>query len=809
MVHRQQLQALMVGDRRHRAEAWKCLLQPKVWGIAVSLLKPWDFPFSNHHNSTSLHISSMGKRSIESISGPAKRRVKPITIDKIPFEIVNLKDGEVVHQTCVIVNGTCHAFDYAEETNFVSVSSTDALNQSQPVTHWPLNKGQWKALIMLAPGSNKVTFKLHHAGGLFDSLGTTVNYIPLLQLPPLHLAILVANNSPLLIDCPPAKYGGISTAHSSLDAAVAKLRMSAYMWQALTAEDFRQKGLGRRSFRLEEEWMSNTTLQAGHQMIPGDYGHMAAVAKVHIIRSDKSVAEIRDAEVAQQNPRGRNRNDLHRYFEEALLKSGGPFESRCRPVVAGMILDSHYSVEKSMIMGHAALGCHKSDGISLGVFGSHLTYSWPRFLEEVPACLTDMMLVGDTVGNDNGECDTMRGACFVGQGAFLHEVGHAFGADHTTGIMARGYSKSWAMNFIDHETNDTTMNHAKWDLRDVLRFKLLPHFALPGDMPVLDSFKHATVQIQVHTERDIQMGNDGESPDEVLKVSCAAGLVQVKVQSGEEESKVLFSNTESAWQSNALYIDVNGEKLDRTKPLKITALGMNGKEAMVTDAWKLLKERPYILIPGSDLVLRKKSVRSQQSGDENEENELVPWAMLLQHRGRDGRLYRATSIDLRVGCTMDGAVVYYADGQHENCGPARDERGHPHTFGGHASERHDLPEGETITKVLIRKPGQAWGGSLAGIQMTLSDGSKWGSLNDGYENYSNAGSEGEEDEEEEDDKEGSMNVRLEPNDGEVIVGFYGHSRLGSGYTTEFGILTAPTRVELPGVVYDMSELSNV
>ena len=77
-------------------------------------------------------------------------------------------------------------------------------------------------------------------------------YEPLLQTPPLHLAIMVAKDSPLLVDCPPAKFGAFSTAHSSLDAAVAKFRTTALMWQAQTAEDMRMKSLGRRSFRLEE-----------------------------------------------------------------------------------------------------------------------------------------------------------------------------------------------------------------------------------------------------------------------------------------------------------------------------------------------------------------------------------------------------------------------------------------------------------------------------------------------------------------------------------------------------------------------------
>ena len=72
-----------------------------------------------------------------------------------------------------------------------------------------------------------------------------------------------------------------------------------------------------------------------------------------------------------------------------------------------MILDSHFDPATALILGHAALGCHKPTGISLGIFGSHLTYSWPRFIEEIPACLTDTTPTGDMVGNDNGECDSM------------------------------------------------------------------------------------------------------------------------------------------------------------------------------------------------------------------------------------------------------------------------------------------------------------------------------------------------------------------------------------------------------------------
>jgi hypothetical protein len=117
---------------------------------------------------------------------------------------------------------------------------------------------------------------------------------------------MIAKDSPLLIDCPPQKRGGISSSHSDLDAAINKFRMTAYMWQALTAEDMRVKGLGCRSFRFEEEWTTETLSREFRQ---GSYdasgSHMRSTAKIHLIRTEKTVAELRDAQVAQQNQQAR------------------------------------------------------------------------------------------------------------------------------------------------------------------------------------------------------------------------------------------------------------------------------------------------------------------------------------------------------------------------------------------------------------------------------------------------------------------------------------------------------------------------
>lgn len=324
-----------------------------------------------------------------------------------------------MYKRCLLVQGRSSSFE--EYGDHVSVTVTDGFGSKSTATTWPMSQGYFKAVVLLSPGQNEIHLQRFHSSVAKGQLSLEVTYVPLLQLPPLHLAIMIAQDSPLMMDCPPYKAGGLSSTHSSLDAAIAKFRTTAYMWQALTAEQMRAAGLGRRSFRLDEEWAVDTTSRTAYTSFQDASKALGTTAKIHLIRSDKTVAEIRDANVAQQNERGRKRDDLHKYFEAALKAHGGIFASTNRPVVAGMILDSQFSMEQDLVVGHAALGCHNHKGLSLGMFGSHLSYSWPRFLEEIPSCLTDTTPPGDTVCNDNGECETSWEACSIGQGAFLHE----------------------------------------------------------------------------------------------------------------------------------------------------------------------------------------------------------------------------------------------------------------------------------------------------------------------------------------------------------------------------------------------------
>lgn len=510
--------------------------------------------------------------------------------------------------------------------------------------------------MLLSPGANSITLEHFRSGQPVASASVTLNYVPLLQTPPLLLAIMIAKDSSLLIDCPRHKQGGVSSAHADLNAAISKFRMTAYMWQAITAEDLRSKGLGRRSFRIEEEWTTDTLSQKFLQIsTKSSTGNMQSTAKIHLIRSDKTVAELRDAQVAQQNPNGRRRDDLHKYFTTALKLHGGSFISSSHPVVAGLILDSTYSVEHDLILGHAALGASNPSGISLGIFGSHLTYSWPRFLEEVPSTLLDTTVPGDTVGNDNGECGTLWETCSIGQGAFLHEVGHAFGCDHTTGIMARGYAQDWPKNFLTRTAfcaytqkdgvevvDGETENDATWDLSDALSFTVKPHFRLPNDPVYSREELSAGPSIQVVFEDD---------QDEFLRlvISSPVNIARVKFQ-GVSESE---PNIAAPVMKIQFTMDELETRFERDKPLSLDVLGMNGKSCIVRNVWQLFSNVSFVRVPGTSFVLQKRSIKSQdleRRKDEHNRKHNWDWAVLLHEKGLDGtrKIYNTLSAGWKI-----------------------------------------------------------------------------------------------------------------------------------------------------------------
>lgn len=382
-------------------------------------------------------------------------------------------------------------------------------NDSVAPTSWEVSQSYFKALVYLQPGPNRIRLdfvspKLSQSTGALGmhSSYINVNYLPVTSTPPLDLAIILAKDSPETFDAVPSR---IEREGNGLETAKRKYRMAAYLWQAFTGEQMYRQGFSRRCFRLEEEWQRGTL-----SIRDFESGTMRSEAKIHIIRSDKTLKEIQDLDIAQQYEQGTRKGDLYGIATEAVKRYFNiqPGEKR---YVSAMFLDSHWDKEARTIRGHAALG-GGTDGLQLAIFGSHALQSYPSALEEVLPAFTDCTPTDtEFVANDCNESGSNWEAANIGIGAHMHEVGHLFGSPHQAyGVMLRDYTRL-NRTFVCHERFSTRtksqgqklcMQHDEcaWHPLDCLRFRFHPSFAQANDPPV----GHSDTSVRIWT---VENGN--------------------------------------------------------------------------------------------------------------------------------------------------------------------------------------------------------------------------------------------------------------------------------------------------------------
>ena len=190
--------------------------------------------------------------------------------------LLSVQDNQWVHQNLLLVFGQV-GFPESPVNNGQIVVHHHM--DGYPATQWPITDGYFKALVRLDPGPNKLQFEYTAPNIPAFSTGMTLNMLPLAASPPLQLAILLGKDSTGEYEC-----HGERKEHevNSTETALKKLRMAAYLSQAFTGEQMYRARLGRRCFRLEEEWgpdtLSNRTTAA-----------MRNIAKVHVIRSESTV----------------------------------------------------------------------------------------------------------------------------------------------------------------------------------------------------------------------------------------------------------------------------------------------------------------------------------------------------------------------------------------------------------------------------------------------------------------------------------------------------------------------------------------
>ncbi|KAJ1866502.1 hypothetical protein LPJ78_001763 [Coemansia sp. RSA 989] len=256
--------------------------------------------------------------------------------------ILNVSQNEVVYQHYIIVHGQVLEAKGKDDKIVVH-------HPKLPSLEYPAIDGYFKAVVELAYGVNELTFEYKQGATVVSQSTLTISRGKFTDKPPLKLAILLAKDSPETFDAPPGAQGpGIN----DLDAAVKKMRCCAYLWQAYMAEMMYRNGCGRRTFRLEEEPDSDAQDESTQQ----------PRAKVHIIRSQTSLAEMRDKRNAQQWRPSKEEKGEHDpgFLKRNLMESIDNFEGLSnQDNIACLLMDSHWDPEQDLIVGHTALASYQ------------------------------------------------------------------------------------------------------------------------------------------------------------------------------------------------------------------------------------------------------------------------------------------------------------------------------------------------------------------------------------------------------------------------------------------------------------------
>lgn len=573
-----------------------------------------------------------------------------------PFapQIVSISENSWVHQKVLLIYGQIGDSDKQVLDGTLTVYHNQ---ESFPPTSWPVNDSHFKALVHLNPGPNRLRFDFtspklpaNNSSVPAHSTWFCLNFLPLISAPPLQLVILLGKDSPGTFDAVPER---IQREGNGLETAVRKFRMAAYLWQAFTGEQMCRNGFGRRCFRFEEEWQTGSLTFRDRSM-----AQMRNEAKIHIIRSEKTVKELRDLDIAQQYDKATHKNDLFSIAKEAVKKHFKP-EKGQKQYVSVLLLDAHWDTHAKTITGHAALGCSDDgDEIQLAICGSHALQSYPSYIEEVVPALSDCTRTDTTyVANDCNESGSNWEAANVGIGAHLHETGHMFGCPHQeSGVMLRDYVR-FNRTFLSREPYSTRTkspgmrlclqkDECNWHRLDILRFKYHPCFRLPTDAPLaldnsiqvwpVDNGKVlVTAATGVHFIELFAQGDDFcRSWIEYGKGDAIPGSPPVQVVLTESDLKSRLPEDKRNKIKVRMYSAGGGEhKIDDFSQLK-------GKDSMV----KLSNGQPGF--KGSRLGL------SQQEGSSPEQ-------VILESAIKLHKLL--TSIKVYHGFALDGVEFCYED----------------------------------------------------------------------------------------------------------------------------------------------------
>lgn len=469
--------------------------------------------------------------------------------------------------------------------------------------------------------------------------------------PPLQLVVLLGKDSDGTYDAVPER---AEREGNGLDMAVRKYKTAAYLWQAFTGEQMFRNSLGRRCFRYEEEWQPGTLSRRDVLA-----GQMRNEAKIHIVRSDKTVAELRDLDIAQQNNNGQKKDELFNIAKEAV-RNHFNVQPGQKQYVSVLLLDSHWDTEAQTITGHAALGS-AGDDIKMAIFGSHSLQSYPSCLEEVVDALSDCTRTDTNyVANDCSEAGSNWESANVGIGAHLHEIGHLFGCPHQeSGIMLRDYVQ-FNRSFLTKEpfcTRTKTQglkvclpnDECGWHRLDALRFRFHPCFRLPGDAPTSSD---DSVQVwPVENSKILFTASSGISFMEIYREDeefCSTFIEFLNTESSSNGLPKQVTITESELRQRAF-----GTEKEKKKKLRLAVFSGAGGSFTVEDTSMLKSKNSLVKLPKGQSGY-KSGLLGQSSMQGSEPQQLILECASVQTK-------LLTSIKVYHSTALDGIEFCYED----------------------------------------------------------------------------------------------------------------------------------------------------
>ena len=604
--------------------------------------------------------------------------------------VLSVSDNSWVHQKVLLVYGVIgEPAEKAIDGNVMVSHHQDNFPQQS----WPVSDSHFKALVHLTPGPNRLRFDFMSPKVVSNqsSLPThsswiNINFLPLINSPPLQLVILLGKDSPGTYDAVPERQ---TREGNDLDMAIKKFRMSAYLWQAFTGEQMFRNGFGRRCFRFEEEWQTGSLTYRDKEM-----GIMRNEAKVHIIRSKKSIKELRDLDIAQQAQNASRKGDLYSIAIDAVKQHFRPTSGQ-KQYISLLLLDSHWDTKAQTTTAHAALGGGAGE-IQLGIFGSHALQSYPSSIEEVVPAFTDCTRTNTNfVANDAGESGSNWEAANIGIGAHLHEVGHALGLPHReSGVMLRDYTR-FSRTFLCREPYSTRTkspgmrlclpkDECAWHRLDTVSFKYHPCFRLPTD-PLLNPDDSIQVwpaksgEIIVTSPTGIALVEIITDEDDMCHAWLEYG--NGDVQSGGPPRQIQLTEDE-------LKGKLKSDKKNKKMKLKIHSAGL--REQVVEDVAQFCKSKQHIVkLPNGQLGFKGvKLGESRQEGTQPQE---------VIFESTHIRTKLLSSIKVWHGFALDGLEFCYEDSTSQLFGK-RGGSSRDFMFG-KASLRHFLFHSLTILQI--------------------------------------------------------------------------------------------------------------